>query len=829
MLDADISTSDALAQLHAPEVLDPDLDPHALDRRRFLQLVGMGVGAGAVIGGPGSLLDSLLLPGHDPSTWAAGPVGPTDGILVVVGMYGGNDGLNTVVPVNDGRYYDMHGGLAIPGENTLRLDDNSGLNPRLTEVKRLWDAGQCAIVEGVGYDDPDLSHFNSMAYWMSGRPNQISGNGWIGRWLDGYLGGGKDLFAAAEVGYSVPLHVIGAQQRATAVPAGRPGYGSNTSPRYQRQYQAIRDNRTGDQGAWFSYVGQTFVDQLDMAATLAPIIPESGALSDDRLSAQLEVAARLINANLGFRVITTAWGDFDSHAGQPSQHSDRMNEFNAALQTFFSLLDPAWESRVTLMTFSEFGRTPWDNDGQGTDHGTSAPHLVMGGNVRGGFYGQRPTLAGLGRWDRMDHHVDFRSYYASVLDGWMGGGSSDVLGGNFENLGLFRRGPGRLPNGSIAPGPAVVTAPSTFSPLDPRRVADTRDGTGGVPTRKLRAGEAVKVQVAGVAGIPSSGCTAVVANVTAVDMTSNMHFRIFPGSTARPNTASLNGRPGRPVPNLVVMGVGADGAIEVFNSHGETHLVVDVFGYYSETGGTRFQALQPARLFDTRTGDGVRAGKLLDSTPVNVQVAGRAGVPSSGATAVVMNVAVTDADSRGFVRVTPRGAAARETANVNFFAGDTVPNLVICKIGDNGQVTLDGRSNAHVIGDVFGYFGSSGERLRAMPPSRVLDTREGIGADVAPVGPDNEVQLVMAGRNGIPEGATAVVLNVAATNVDERSFISVYPYGEDHPGTANLNLEPGRTIANLVICRLGNEGSLTISNLRANCDVIADAFGYFVE
>ncbi len=830
MLDPDISTAEALAHLHAPEPLDPDLDPHAIDRRRFLQLVGMGVGAGAVVGGTGSLLDSLLLPGGDPAAWAAGPVGPTDGIVVVVGMYGGNDGLNTVVPVNDGRYYEMHGGLAIPAQNTLRLDNDHGLNPRLTEVKRLWDAGQCAIVQGVGYPDPDLSHFNSMAYWMSARPNQISNNGWLGRWLDGHLGGSKDLYAAAEVGSSVPLHVIGAQQRATAVPAGRPGYGSQTSPRYQRQFDTIRSMQTAANGAWFGSVGETFVDQLDLAKTLAPYIPDGDALPDDRIVSQMEVAARLINANLGFRVITTAWGDFDSHAGQPAQHSDGMNEFDAALARFFALLDPAWESRVTVVTFSEFGRTPWDNDGQGTDHGTSAPMLVMGGNVKGGFYGQEPSLAGLARWDRMAHHVDFRSYYASIIDGWLGGGSSDVLGGNYENLGLFRRGPGRAPDGSIAPGPAIVTAPSQFTPLDPRRIADTRDGTGGVPRRKLAPGEAVKVQVAGVAGIPSSGCTAVVANVTAVDATSNMHFRIFPGSTARPRTANLNGRPGRPVPNLVVMGVGNDGAVEVFNSHGDTHLVVDVFGYYAESSGARFQALQPARLFDTRDGRGVRAGKLRDLTPVDVQVAGRAGVPSSGATAVVMNVAVTDAESRGFVRVTPKGADARETANVNFFAGDTVPNLVICKIGDGGKITIDGRgSGMNVIGDVFGYFGSTGERLRAMPPSRVLDTREGIGADQGQIGPERDVQLVMAGRNGIPEGATAVVLNVAATNVTERSFISVYPFGEDHPGTANLNLEPGRTIANLVICRLGEQGSLTISNIRASCDVVADAFGYFVE
>ena len=830
MLDPDIPTAAALAQLHRPEPVDPDIDPHALDRRRFLQLVGMGVGAGLVAGSGGSLLDELLT-GHDPSTWAAGPVGPTDGILVVIGMYGGNDGLNTVVPYTSGRYYDMHGSLAIPGSQTLRLNSEVGLNPNLTEVKRFWDAGQCAIVEGVGYGPADLSHFNSMAYWMAGRPNAIPSSGWLGRWLDGYLGGSSDLFAAAEVGYSVPLHLVGAVHRGTVVPPDRPGYGSGTSERDRRQYATIRNMRSSSAGPWFGAVGQAFVDQLDVARELSPVIPDSDALPDTRIVAQLEVAARLINANLGFRVLTAGFGDFDSHAGQPSQHTARMQELNAAIARFFATLDPAWMSRVTIMTFSEFGRTPWDNDGLGTDHGTSAPHLVIGENVRGGLYGRRPSLRGLARWDRMAHHVDFRSYYASIIDGWLGGGSRDVFGKNYENLRLFRRGPGIGPDGKVAPGPAIVTPPSNFVPLDPRRIADTRDGTGGVPRRKLRAGETMKVRVAGAGGVPKSGVTAVVANITAVEPTTNMHFRVFPGSTAMPNTASLNGRPGRPVPNLAVLGVGSDGTVDVYNSHGETHCVIDVFGYYRDGAGARFRAKQPRRLFDTRTGKGLtRAGKLRDAQQLDVQVAGKAGVPATGATAIVLNLAVTDTESRGYLRATPKGAAARETANVNFFPGDTVPNLVICKLGKGGKITLDGRGTGmHVVGDVFGFFGEHGQRLRATPPRRVLDTRIGTGADVGPIGPNRQVDIGLSGRNGIPESATAVVLNVAATNVAQRSYVSVWPYGQDHPGTANLNLEPGRTIANLVICQLGEGGALSIANIRANCDVVADVFGYFVD
>ncbi len=412
-----------------------------------------------------------------------------------------------------------------------------------------------------------------------------------------------------------------------------------------------------------------------------------------------------------------------------------MGDLNEAVKRFFEVLDPAWSSRVTVMTFSEFGRTPWNNDGAGTDHGTSAPHFVFGQNVKGGRYGQRPSLAGLRRWDRMAHHVDFRSYYASIIDGWLGGGSSDVLGGTYENLGLFARAPGYGADGTVTPGPATITEPSVLIPLTPARIVDTRTGLGGV-NRKLQAGERIRVQVAGMAGIPATGATAVVANVTAVQATSVMYFTVYPGSTARPGTSNLNAGPGRAVPNLVVMGIGADGCIEVFNSQGTTHCLVDVFGYFSPTGGDRFVPVLPSRLFDTRDGTGIRIGKVPDQTPIDIQVAGRAGVPESGATAVVMNLTATQPDSVGWMRVAPAGAAAVDTSNVNFSTGDTVPNLVICPLGPGGRITLLGAgTGSHVLADVFGYFGSAGGMLRATPPVRLLDTRIGLGAKQQPIAP----------------------------------------------------------------------------------------------
>jgi uncharacterized protein (DUF1501 family) len=827
MLEADISTAEALSRLRVTET-----DPWAIDRRRFLQLIGMGAGAGLLSSPGASLLDHVLpdrfLLGHDPSAWAAGPIGANDGILVVIGMFGGNDGLNTVVPTGDGLYYDQHGGLAIPAAQTLPLGPGFGLNPGLSTLKNLWDVGQLAVVQGIGYPNADFSHFNSMAYWMSGQVGGIPTSGWLGRWLDGYLGAGRDLYAAAEVGHSVPLHLVGNAQRGTVVPPNRPDFGTQTDPGDVALYQGMRSMQTGAHGAWHAAVSQAFVDQLDLATTLAGHYPEDSALPDDEIVASLEIAARMINANLGFRVLTAGWGDFDSHADQPEMHTARMAELDAAVRRFYEVLDPAWSRRVTIMTFSEFGRTSWDNDGQGTDHGSSAPQFVIGANVKGGWYGAQPSLAGLDRWERMPHSVDFRSYYASIIDGWLGGGSTDVLGGTYENLGLFSLPPGAVP-GDDNPPPVVVTPISAFVPVEPFRLVDTRDGTGGVLDRALGPQEWIRVPIAGMRSIPATGATAVVANVTAVGCTEPNYFTVYPGSTARPGTSNLNAGPGRPVPNLVVMGIGSDGCVDVYNSHGAAHCVVDVFGYFS-SGGDRFTPVSPARLFDTRTGEGIRPGKLAQSSPVDVQVAGLAGVPASGATAVVINLTVTEPEADGWARVTPAGQAAASTSNVNFSPSLTVPNLTICKLGAGGKITLDTAGHGtHLIGDVFGYFGAQGCRLRTVSPGRLLDTRDGTGAPRRQIGPGEGVRLVVAGRGGVPVGASAVVLNVTATNVGEASHITVWPDGDTEPATSNLNVHGGQTVANLVICRLGASGALRFASPAATCDVLADVLGYFVD
>ncbi len=268
-------------------------------------------------------------------------------------------------------------------------------------------------------------------------------------------------------------------------------------------YDAIRSVATpAGRGPWHDALSGAFRDQVDLAATLTPILPSDPS---DGLVGRLEVAAHLINADLGFRVLEAGWGDFDSHANQPTMHADRMTEFNDAIEQFFLTLDPRWATRVTVMTFSEFGRTTFKNDGNGTDHGTANSAFVLGANVKGGTYGQHPNLAGLNRWDRVAYSVDYRSYYTSIMDSWLGGGASTVLGGTYENLGLFALPPGQgSATTPIVGGGGGSTLPGYFVPLSPARVADTRDGTGGVPVRRVGPAELLTVAIAGRGGVPST-------------------------------------------------------------------------------------------------------------------------------------------------------------------------------------------------------------------------------------------------------------------------------------------------------------------------------------
>ena len=271
MIDPDISTADALRLLTARD----NIDAAGMDRRRFLQMMGWGVGAGALFGGLGEVLAADLLPGRLREAWATTPVGPNEGILVLIGQFGGSDGLNVVVPHSNSLYYEQHGDVAIPAAQVLPINGQVGLHPNLPYLKSLYDAGQVAIVQGVGYANPDLSHFSSMALWMHGKVGGGLNNGWVGRWLDGL--GGDDPFRAATVGQGLPLHLIGDNKRGIAIPQWGVGFGGSTNEHQLWMYDAMRSlaGTPAGRGAWHDTIAKTVKGVIDVGQQVAPVFEQS--------------------------------------------------------------------------------------------------------------------------------------------------------------------------------------------------------------------------------------------------------------------------------------------------------------------------------------------------------------------------------------------------------------------------------------------------------------------------------------------------------------------------------------------------------------------------
>jgi uncharacterized protein (DUF1501 family) len=419
-----------------------------VSRRRFLQ--GAAASAGAL-----SLLPSVF----DPFAALASPIGPTDGILLVIQMGGGNDGLNMVPPRNSSRYNTLRGTLAVT--SPLALTSTYGFHPTMTKLKARYDAGKVAVVQGVGQTGDDHSHFSSTATWMAGTATSTRSSGWLGRWLDGVPEAAAGL-RGVTIGASVPLHLAGSKAVITAVDTGGDLYGADTSkPMDVASYAALSSFADGSsgKGQWGDELARAGALAIDLAGDLDPLF--TPPLADDALPAQLTLAARLINANVGIRVLNASFGSFDTHDKQAAEQPALLTELDTAVDAFYQALSPQWAYRVTIMTFSEFGRRAAANASGGTDHGNASTMLVIGDNVKGGFYGQAPDLNDLdGRGDPKTH-VDFRSVYASILGPWLDGDVAEIMGGTYEDLHLFKGNPGEEVIGPVTTGPWVPFATST--------------------------------------------------------------------------------------------------------------------------------------------------------------------------------------------------------------------------------------------------------------------------------------------------------------------------------------------------------------------------------
>ena len=398
---------------------------------------------------------------------------------------------------------------------------------------------------------------------------------------------------------------------------------------------------------------------------------------------------------------------------------------------------------------------------------------------------------------------------------------------------------------NIVAGQGIVAVPATnvmvayepvpgpgggYRSLQPARLLDTRAGLGA-PLAKVGAGGSVALQVTGRGGVPAAGVSAVALNVTVTAPTAESFLTVWPTGQARPLASNLNYRPGQTVPNMVVVKVGQGGKVSLFNYSGSTDLVVDVAGWYGlddDPEGARYSPLVPSRLLDTRI-PGAPAPRLGPATTASLQVTGRGGVPEAGVTAVALNVTVAGSTAESFLTAWPAGQARPLASNLNYMANQTVPNMVIVKVGEGGMVNLfNYAGSTDVVVDVAGWYGTEGARYRALAPTRILDTRIALGSPAAKVAEGSTLAMQVTGRGGVPAaGVSAVALNVTVTGPTALSFLTAWPHGDARPLASNLNYTANQTVPNMVIVKVGAGGMVDLFNYLGATEVIADVAGWY--
>ena len=396
-----------------------------LSRRKFLQLVGAGAaGAAATRLSIADIANAAI----------SNPLPLGTPILVLVTMYGGNDGLNTVIPYNDPAYYQNRPGISYGISDILTLDDQLALNKSMGGMQQLWNQKKLAVIRGVGYPTPDHSHFRSMAIWQSASPISAQSTGWIGRWLDGFK---PDPMLAISLGSVIPPLLAGKKRVGSTLPLGGLSVPKGT---LATQCEALSQPSMED-GPLQALAAKSMSDLLSLSSQITselkkpapipvdlPTIDGGNAGGNSNLNQQLDVVAKLIAAGAPTRVWSVSLGGFDTHANEKGTQSILIGNVSDSISRFLSQMRSTNRGRdVIVMAYSEFGRRVKGNASQGTDHGTSGPVFVMGDRVSGGFYGDQPSLTKLVSGD-LAVTTDFRDIYATILEGVLGTSAEKVLG-----------------------------------------------------------------------------------------------------------------------------------------------------------------------------------------------------------------------------------------------------------------------------------------------------------------------------------------------------------------------------------------------------------------
>jgi len=361
--------------------------------------------------------------------------------LVVIQLTGGNDTLNTVIPYNDGLYYDNRRTVAYKPESVLPISDELAFNPKMGSMKRLWDGGKMALINGIGYPSPNRSHFRSMDIWHTAEPDDIGKEGWLGRTARVLDPNAENVLTPVNFGRGLP-RALGVKGVPVASVGNLETYGlfpdiqddmmrKIALDAFAKMYGGARG-----QDAVMDFLGQTGSDALkgaDILRTAPGLYSSNVEYAANPIADSLKSVAQVMFANLGTRIYYTNQGGYDTHSGEMATHAQLWDHLSGAVGDFWDdLVEHDRQDDTLIFIFSEFGRRIKDN-GSGTDHGSGGSAFLVGGQVIGGMYGEYPSLEPEKQLEGdLQFNNDFRRTYATILDRWLHVGSEDIINGSFE-------------------------------------------------------------------------------------------------------------------------------------------------------------------------------------------------------------------------------------------------------------------------------------------------------------------------------------------------------------------------------------------------------------
>jgi uncharacterized protein (DUF1501 family) len=364
-----------------------------------------------------------------------------DNVLVVIQMGGGNDGLNTIVPWSDDAYHRVRPAIHVTEAQVLKLNDRIGFNPALKGVNELYKEGRVAVLQGVGYPNPNRSHFEATQIWETASPDQPQQYGWLGRYLDRRFAGTAkpaSLFEAVSLGDTLPAALVASHVEVPAIGALNAfAYNTGRDLASKQSAGVLYDGARAGQSPYLSLIASTARDAYhggDVLRKQTAEFTNKATYANNGFAQQLALAAKLIGSSAGAKIVFVSIGSFDTHAGQRAQQDRLLGYLGDGLLSFYQdLAAHDLDKKVLTMTFSEFGRRVSQNASNGTDHGTAMPLFIVGGNVKGGIYGDHPSLTDLDHGD-LKFATDFRAVYATVIEKWLGRNPSEVLTGSYPAL-----------------------------------------------------------------------------------------------------------------------------------------------------------------------------------------------------------------------------------------------------------------------------------------------------------------------------------------------------------------------------------------------------------